>query len=81
MSGAIPPLPQYAFMAWCLVKHKDTFTFVCKFQLASTVSRSAGHTVPRSSLRVGPCRKDTLWSDGSVTEKGLVQMMKLRVRV
>jgi hypothetical protein len=20
MSGAIPPLPQYAFMAWCLVK-------------------------------------------------------------
>jgi hypothetical protein len=20
MRGAIPPLPQYAFMAWCLVK-------------------------------------------------------------
>jgi hypothetical protein len=20
MSGAVPPLPQYAFMAWCLVK-------------------------------------------------------------
>jgi hypothetical protein len=27
MRGAIPPLPQYAFMAWCLVKHKDNFTF------------------------------------------------------
>jgi len=27
MSGAIPPLPQYAFMAWCLVKHRDKFTF------------------------------------------------------
>jgi hypothetical protein len=26
MSGAIPPFPQYAFMAWCLVKHRD-FTF------------------------------------------------------
>jgi hypothetical protein len=26
MSGAIPPLPQYAFMAWCLVKHRDDFT-------------------------------------------------------
>jgi hypothetical protein len=26
MSGAIPPLPQYAFMAWCLVKHRDNFT-------------------------------------------------------
>jgi hypothetical protein len=22
MSGAIPPLPQYAFMAWCSVKRK-----------------------------------------------------------
>jgi hypothetical protein len=27
MSGAIPPLPQYAFVAWCLVKHRDNFTF------------------------------------------------------
>jgi hypothetical protein len=28
MSGAILPLPQYAFMAWCLVKkHRDNFTF------------------------------------------------------
>jgi hypothetical protein len=27
MLGAIPPLPQYVFMAWCLVKHRDNFTF------------------------------------------------------
>jgi hypothetical protein len=27
MSGAILPLPQYAFMAWCLAKHRDNFTF------------------------------------------------------
>jgi len=27
MSGTIPPLYQYAFMAWCLVKHRDNFTF------------------------------------------------------
>jgi hypothetical protein len=26
MHGAIPPLPQYIFMAWCLVKHRDNFT-------------------------------------------------------
>jgi hypothetical protein len=26
MSGAIPPFLQYAFMAWCLVKHRDNFT-------------------------------------------------------
>jgi hypothetical protein len=27
MRGAMPPLPQYAFMLWCLVKHRDKFTF------------------------------------------------------
>jgi hypothetical protein len=27
MRGAIPPLNQYVFMAWCLVKHRDNFTF------------------------------------------------------
>jgi hypothetical protein len=28
MDGSIPPLPQYAFMAWCLVeKHRDNFGF------------------------------------------------------
>jgi hypothetical protein len=27
MRGAIPSLPQYAFMVWCLVKHRDNFTF------------------------------------------------------
>jgi hypothetical protein len=27
MRGAIPSLPQYDFMSWCLVKHRDNFTF------------------------------------------------------
>jgi hypothetical protein len=27
MRGAVPPLPQYGFMTWCLVKHRDNFTF------------------------------------------------------
>jgi hypothetical protein len=27
MRGSITPLPQYVFMAWCLVKHRDNFTF------------------------------------------------------
>jgi hypothetical protein len=25
MRGAVPPLPQYGFMVWCLVKHRDDF--------------------------------------------------------
>jgi hypothetical protein len=28
MCGAIHPLLQYVFMAWCLVKHRDNFTFI-----------------------------------------------------
>jgi hypothetical protein len=27
MRGAIPPHLQYVFMAWCLVKQRDNFTF------------------------------------------------------
>jgi hypothetical protein len=27
MGGAIPPLPQYFFMVWYLVEHRDNFTF------------------------------------------------------
>jgi hypothetical protein len=27
MRGAIPPLPQYIFMLWCLVTHKENFAF------------------------------------------------------
>jgi hypothetical protein len=38
MSGAIPPLPQYAFMAWCLVKkHKDNFTFTLPLRDLRTI--------------------------------------------
>jgi hypothetical protein len=32
MRGAVSPVPQYAFMAWCLVRHRDNFTFTFMFQ-------------------------------------------------
>jgi len=39
MSGGINPLPQYAFMMWCFVKHRDfTFTYYCR------VSFDTAHT-------------------------------------
>jgi hypothetical protein len=33
MRGAIPPLPEYAFMTWCSVKkqHRNNFNFTFKF--------------------------------------------------
>jgi hypothetical protein len=39
MRGAIPP-PQYVFMAWCLVKHTDNFTFIIIIMLTVNVKRS-----------------------------------------
>jgi hypothetical protein len=32
MHGGIPSLPQYVFMAWCLVKFRDNFTFTFTFR-------------------------------------------------
>jgi hypothetical protein len=31
MYGAIPLISQYVFIAWCLVKHRDNFTFIFTF--------------------------------------------------
>jgi hypothetical protein len=38
MRGARPPLPQYVFIAWCLVKHRDNFTFTFAFTSTSHMS-------------------------------------------
>jgi len=38
-------LPQYVFMAWCLIKHRDNFTFTTKVQLSfETLSNMANIT-------------------------------------
>jgi hypothetical protein len=42
MRGAIHLLPQYVFMAWCLVKHRDnfTFTFINHFSSVTMITQS-----------------------------------------
>jgi hypothetical protein len=57
MSGAIPPLPQYVFMAWCLVKHRDNFTFT----LPKTSDRQRGNMPDFSS---GDTRMNLNWNTG-----------------
>jgi hypothetical protein len=39
MRGAIPPLPLYAFMAWCLVKKKQGQLYLYLFLKALTALR------------------------------------------
>jgi hypothetical protein len=45
MPGAIPPLPQYAFMAWCLVKAQGQF-----YLYLSTVTFDLAGSIPLSAL-------------------------------
>jgi hypothetical protein len=48
MRGAIPPLPKYAFVAWCLVKHRDSKMFRTTIVLISVEAGIAGdfHQIP-----------------------------------
>jgi hypothetical protein len=43
MRGPIPPLPLYAFMAWCLVKDRDNFTFILCDTVAGTEDENGEH--------------------------------------
>jgi hypothetical protein len=45
MNGAIPPLPHYTFMAWCLVKHRDNFTFTFSLCLCNTFHEFSAYAV------------------------------------
>jgi hypothetical protein len=42
MRGGIPPLPRYVFMAWCLVKHRENFTFFTFMDLREVGWESVG---------------------------------------
>jgi hypothetical protein len=49
MRGATPPLPQYFFMAWCLVKETDNFIFnsLITFMKLGSSSESNNHSVKK----------------------------------
>jgi hypothetical protein len=49
------PLPQYAFMAWCLFKHRDDFTFTLTY--LTTASRTA----------LGPTHPPSQWVPGTLS--------------
>jgi len=53
MSGAIPPFPQYTFMAWCSVKKKyrDNFTFTFTFGRMMKWREVGGDCIMRSFIR------------------------------
>jgi len=45
MRGAIPPLPQYAFMAWYLVKHRDNLPFTNYYVCSRVILLNEGQSV------------------------------------
>jgi hypothetical protein len=48
MRGAIPSLPQLAFVAWCLVKQRDTFTFATHFIMYVVICHTTVSTISAS---------------------------------
>jgi hypothetical protein len=48
MRGAIPPLAQYAFMAWYLVKHRENFSLSQKWKYGSHRRKSCRNNLAES---------------------------------
>jgi hypothetical protein len=46
MSGAIPPHPQYAFMAWCLVKAQGQLYFTFMYEYMTLHLQVSWHKEP-----------------------------------
>jgi hypothetical protein len=66
MRGAIPPLFQYVFIGWCLVKHRDNFTLT--FYKNFIHVESIGFNMPtewkttESELQNTPQQETTIWT-------------------
>jgi hypothetical protein len=60
MSGAIPPLPHYAFNAWCLVKPRDNFTFT----LPSVIGGRFFHVQPKDAPY--RCDRGRTWRSNTI---------------
>jgi len=56
MSEAIPPLTQYVFMVWCLVKHNGNFTFT--FMTLKDSIRLAGHCLGNPDIVVSTVERN-----------------------
>jgi hypothetical protein len=53
MSGAVPSLSQFSFMAWCLVKHRDNFSLLyCTQSRESSVGIALGYGLDDRGSRV-----------------------------
>jgi hypothetical protein len=50
MSGAIPPLLQYAFMAWYLAKARENFTYYLLLLLPAAIRKNFMFTASENSV-------------------------------
>jgi hypothetical protein len=61
MSGATPPLSQYASMAWCLVKHRDNFTFTFTESREGNINLNLTEIRCKSSDWIHPSQNSVRW--------------------
>jgi hypothetical protein len=52
MRGAIPPLPRYVFIAWCLLKYKDSFNRNNWMSWGSSVGITTGYGLDNGMIGI-----------------------------
>jgi len=60
--------PQYVFMAWFLVKHRDNFTFTCNFM--GWMMGGGFESWKGMGIFSSPARPDRLWDSPSLLSNG-----------
>jgi hypothetical protein len=68
MCGAIPPLFQDVFMAWCLVKHRDKFTWMYVCMYVCMYACIYVHTYVRTHTYIRPIARPLLTQDNTTQE-------------
>jgi hypothetical protein len=82
MHGAVPPVLKYVLLAWCLVKHRDNFSFTCENQEAGALYEykiSVGK--PEEKTPLGRCRSKWDCNNEMVCEYvDLIHLAQVRVQ-
>jgi hypothetical protein len=75
MHGVILPLPQYAFMAWYLVKRSTGTTLPLHLHIKGCGSLTATRHVERRKMLKNYTYDNSLWQSENVREEGTDQII------
>jgi len=77
-SGAIPQLPQYIFMAWCLVKQRGNFTFIITYLYILDNQLPNSHALNQNLHRPGVSTENVSLQEGTEYCGKVMKQMAIR---